>query len=88
MLEKFHDALLVDDDILFFDEYFSKFTFFVNDMGILGVEIYQINLDDDNNFYEDDSDTGIHVRVLAWHNKFEKCKALKKYISKELIPVA
>ena len=88
MLEKFHDVLLVDDDILFFDEDFSKFTSFVNDMGILGVEIDQINLDDDNNFYEDDPDTGIHVRVLAWHNKFEKCKALKKDISKELMPVA
>ena len=87
MLEKFHDVLLVDDDILFFDEDFSKFSSFVNDMGILGVEIDQINLDDDNNFYEDDPDTGIHVRVLAWHNKFEKCKALEKDMSKELMPV-
>ena len=28
MFEKFHDALLVNDDILFFHEDFSKATFF------------------------------------------------------------
>ena len=37
-----------------------------------------INLADDNNFYEDDPDSTIHVRLLAWHNIFEKHKALKK----------
>ena len=30
----------------------------------------------------------IYVRLLAWCNKFEQCKALKKDISKELIAVA
>ena len=34
LLEKFHDALLTDDDIFFFDEDFSKVTFFANEMGI------------------------------------------------------
>ena len=57
-------------------------------MGILGVDLDKINLDNDNNFDEDDPDTIIHVRLLAWHSKFEKCKALKNYISKELIAVA
>ena len=38
-------------------------------MGILNVDLNNINLD--NNFDEDDSDT-IHVRLLAWHIKFRK----------------
>ena len=28
------------------------------------------------------------VRLLVWHIKFEKCKALEKKISEELIPIA
>ena len=47
-------------------------------MGILGLDLDKINLDDENNFYEDDPETIIQVRLSAWHNKFEKCKALKK----------
>ena len=39
-------------------------------------------------FNEDDPDPDIHVRLLAWHNKFEKRKALKKDISEELISLA
>ena len=35
-----------------------------------------------DNFHEDDPETIIHVRLLAWHNKFEKCKAFKKDLSK------
>ena len=67
MLEQLHDAFLVNDDILSFDEDFGKVTFFANEMGILGVDL-------------DNPETIIHVRLLAWHNKFEKCKALKKDI--------
>ena len=40
------------------------------------VDLDKINLDNDNNFDEDDPDTIIHVRRLAWHSKFKKCKAL------------
>ena len=88
MLAKFHDALLTKDDILFFDEDLSKVTFFCNEMGILDVGLYKINLDDDDNsFDEDDPETIIHVRLLAWRNKFEKQKAHKSNISKQLRPV-
>ena len=93
-LEKFHDALLANDDysfsllaLLFFDEDFSKVTLFANRMGILSVDLDKINLDDDNNFYEDNPETIIHVKLLAWHNKFEKYEAFKKHINKELMPV-
>ena len=66
-------VLLANDDILFFDKGFSKVTFFANEMGILGVDLDKINLDDD--FYKDDPETTIHVRLLAWCHKFEKRKA-------------
>ena len=88
MLEKFHDALLANGDILFFDEDFSKVTFFANEIGILGVDLDKINLDEYNNFNEDDLETVIYVRPLTWCNKFEICKALKEKISKGLILVA
>ena len=55
-------------------------------MGIVNIDLNNINLD--NNFDEDDPDTIILVRLLAWHIKFEKRKELKKKISEELMPVA
>ena len=48
-------------------------------MGILNVDLNNINLD--NNLVEDDPDTIILVRLLAWHIKFGKRKALKKELS-------
>ena len=54
-----------------------KLHLFANQMGILGVDLDKINLDDDNSFYEDDPGTIIHVRLLAWHNTFKECKGLK-----------
>ena len=36
------------------------------------------NVNLDNNFDEDDLDTIIFIRLLAWHIKFEKRKAFKK----------
>ena len=88
MLKKFHDALNANDDILFFDEDFSKVSFSANQMGILDVDLDKINLDDDNNFDEDHSEIIIHVRLLAWSNKFEKREVLKKDISEELMSIA
>ena len=35
-------------------------------MGILRVDLDKINLHDDNNFYEDDPETIIHVRLSVW----------------------
>ena len=64
MLEKFHDALNANDDTLFFDEDFSKVTFFANQVGILGVDLDKINLYDNNNFDEDYPETIIYVRHL------------------------
>ena len=55
-------------------------------MGILNIDVNIIDLD--NNFDEDDPDTIILIRLLAWHIKFEKRKALKKSITEELMPLA
>ena len=65
MLEQFDKALLVNDDILFFNEDFNKVTFIANERHILAVDLDKINLDNDNNFDEDDPDTIIHVKFLA-----------------------
>ena len=78
MIENFHDASNTNDDILFFDKDFSKAVFFADQMGILGVDLDKTNLDDYYNFADDDPETVIHVRFLAWHDKFEKHKTLKK----------
>ena len=32
----------------------------------------------DKNLDEDDPDTIIHIRLLAWHIAFENCNAVKK----------
>ena len=46
-------------------------------MGILNTDLNNINLDD-TDYDEDDPETIIYIRLLAWHIKYEKCKTLKK----------
>ena len=46
-------------------------------MGILNTDLNNINLDD-TDYDEDDSETIIYIRLLAWHIKYEKRKTLKK----------
>ena len=74
MYEKLHDFLLANDDIHIFDEDFSKVTLYATQIGILGVDLNEINFDDDNNFFEDDTDTITQFRLLACRNKLENCK--------------
>ena len=40
-------------------------------MGILGIDLNNINLDDANDD-EVDYENFIHIRLLVWHIKFEK----------------
>ena len=56
-------------------------------MGILSVDFSNINLDEVN-FYNNDRETIMHVRLMAWHNRFKQLKVFKKDVSKELIPIA
>ena len=48
----------------FFDEDSSNVTFPSNEMGILRIDLNNINFDD-NNFYQDDPEFIVHVRVMA-----------------------
>ena len=51
-------------------------------MSVLNIDLNNINLDD-TNYDEDDPDTIILIRLLAWHSKFKKHKNLQKMISEE-----
>ena len=86
MVKKLFTALYADENILYFDEDFGDVVFNWNGGGILNIDLNNINLD--NNFGEYDPDTIIIVRLLAWHIKFEKCKALKEELNEKLMPIA
>ena len=59
-----------------FNEDSDNIIFSLDKMSIPNKDLNNINLD--NNCDEDDSDTIILIRLLTWHIKFEKRKALKK----------
>ena len=86
MIKNLFIAFYADENILYFDKDIGNAIFSYNEMGILNIELNCINLDD-NNFNEDDCSAIIHVRLLAWRTKFEKCKALEKELNEELMPV-
>ena len=52
----------------FFDEDSGNVTFSSDEMGILNIDLNNINLNDVN-FDGDFPETIIHIRVMAWHNK-------------------
>ena len=55
-------------------------------MGIINIDLNNINLDD--NFDEEDPNTIIVIRLLAWLTKFEKLKELRKEFNEELMSTA
>ena len=78
MLEKLDNAFHPNDDIFFYNEDFNKVIFIACQKQILAADLDNIELDNDNNFYEDDPDTIIHVGILTWRSNFKTRKALKK----------
>ena len=86
MITKLFTALYAAEDVLYFNEGSGDILFDCSGMGILNIDLNNISLDD--NFDEDDPDTVIFIRLLAWHIKFRICKELKKELRKELMPVA
>ena len=60
--------------VVFLNEDFNKATFIANRRHCC----CKVNFDNNNNCDEVDPDTTIHVKILCWHSKFEKRKALKK----------
>ena len=85
-MELFLTALYPDDNILYFNEDSGNGVFSCNKIGIFNVDLNNINLD--NNFDEDHPNTITFIKLLAWHNKFEKRKAPKKELNEELMPIA
>ena len=73
-------------NILYFNEDSGNAVFSCIEMGILNIDLGNINLD--NNFDEEDPDAITLIRILAWHIKFEKRNAFKKTIIVELMPIA
>ena len=67
MTKKLYTALCVDENILHLNEDSGNVVFSCNEMDIFNIDLNNINLD-----------SIILIRLLAWHIKFEKCKALKK----------
>ena len=49
-------------------------------MGIIGVNLNNINLDKNNSFDEDNPDNIILIKLLPWYSKFTKRKPLKHCI--------
>ena len=73
MIKKLYTVLYADENILYFNKD-SDVVFNGNGMGILNIDLNNINLD--NNFDEDDPHTIVLIRLLAWHIKFGKRKEL------------
>ena len=77
IIYKLDTAFYADENILYFNEDSVDAIFSCNEMGIHNIDLNNINLGD-TNYDEDYPDTIILVRLLAWHIKFKKRKALKK----------
>ena len=71
MIKKLFISYFADNKKLYFNEDSANVVFNCNEMGILNIDLH-------NDVDEGDPDTIIFIRLLAWHIKFEKCKALKK----------
>ena len=64
MIKKLLTNLYAADNILYFNEDSSDAVFSCNEMGILSIDLNNINLDDTNHD-EDDSENITHIRLLA-----------------------
>ena len=72
MIKNIFTALYADENILYFNEDSGNVLFSCNEMGILNIDLNNINLD--NTSDEDYPDTIILIRFLTWHIKSEERK--------------
>ena len=63
------------ENVLYFNEGSGDAVFSCNEMGILNINLNNVSLGD--NFDEDDPNTIILIKRLAWHMKFEKRSYVK-----------
>ena len=77
MIKKLFATLSSDDNTFYFSEYSCNVVFSCNELGILNIDLNNINLD--NNFGERDPDTIILV-ILFWIGilNLKNAKHLKK----------
>ena len=73
MIKNLFTALYAEENILYFNEDPDNVIFNCNGMGILNMDLNNINLDD-TNYEENDPDIIILIRLLAWHIESEKRK--------------
>ena len=69
MMKKLLTRLYADDNIFCFNEDSDDAIFSCHGMGILSIDLINVNLDD-TNYDEDDPQTIIHIRLLASYIKF------------------
>ena len=70
MIKKLFIALYTDGNIFYSNEDSGNVVYSCYKMGFLNIDLNNINLD--NNFDEDESDTIIFIRHLTWCIKFYK----------------
>ena len=86
MLQKLDDVVFPIDDIDLDDIDSAIVTFFSAGICPVTIDLNNTNLDDDN-FDDDDPETSVLVRPIAWCNRYKHVKHVKT-IGRELIPIA
>ena len=68
IIKKLFAVLYADKNILYFNEDPGDVAFNYNEMGIVNIDLNNINLD--YSFDQEDPNTIILIRLLTWHTKF------------------
>ena len=71
----------MNDDIVFVNADSDNVTFFSGDVGLVNEDLNKFSLDGVN-FGDDDLETIIFVRLMAWFNRYKQRKNVKKEIRK------
>ena len=71
MLEKLDNAIVCNGHVDLDDIGSDIIIFFGNEMNLNPLNFNNINLDD-KNFDEDDAESVIHVRLMAWSNIYKQ----------------
>ena len=66
LLKNFFNALYTYNNIIYFNDNSGNVTFSCNKMGILSIDLNNINFD--NSYDDDDPETIIYVRPFTWHS--------------------
>ena len=75
MIEKLDSAVNSDNYFVFDDPECAFVTFFINDIGLNSVSLFNINLDNESSDYCY-PETINHVKLMGWYNRFKQSKAI------------